>query len=391
MLEWAFWIAVFLVGYSYVLYPLLLAILVRVVPKLRSSGPGGARSEPAVACIIAAFNEERHIAERIENVLGQSYDPAKLTLYVGSDGSSDRTADLIASRSDPRVRAFVFARNRGKASVLNDLIAAGSEPILVFSDANAMFDPDAVERLVTHFDDPEVGAVCGELILLDSNGSNRDSAYWRFEQYLKRCEAQLGGLLGANGAIYALRRELYRPIAPDTIVDDFCIAMTVAAEGRRLVYEPLAIAREETPDEIADEYNRRVRIGIGNYQAFFRHPEYLLSTSSATRLAYVSHKVLRWFTPHLMLIALAASALLAPSSPLYAGLLSAQIAVYAAAAVVWRLKLEASLPRLPAMVFMLLMLNWAFLVAFVRFASGRYSGRWRTTMRSIGKPGSTPT
>lgn len=390
--EWTFWIAIVLVGYSYVLYPLLLALLTRQQPaSRRQNSQATAQEQPAVACIISAFNEEAHIAARIDNVLAQTYDPQKLTLYIGSDGSSDRTAERISPRIGDRVKGFIFQKNRGKASVLNDLIAASSEPILVFSDANAMFAPDAVARLVERFNDPKVGAVCGELQLLDASGSNQDSAYWRIEQFLKRSEAQLGGLLGANGGIYAVRRAAHRPIAADTIVDDFCIAMTAAAEGWELVYEPGAIAREDTPEDISHEYKRRVRIGIGNYQAFFRHPEYLLNTNWPTRFAYVSHKVLRWFTPHLMLLALAASALLATSSPFYATLLLLQLVAYAGAAIVWRFKLDGSLPKIGAMLYLFLTLNWAFVVAFVRYVSGRYSGNWRTTERTFGKSDSPQT
>lgn len=390
MAEWIFWIAIVLVGYSYVLYPLCLAAMVRLLPSPPRHHADSTGARPAVACIVAAFNEERHIPARIANVLAQSYEPEKLTLYVGSDGSRDGTGQLIAARQGVRVKAFVFDKNRGKASVLNDLVAASREPILVFSDANTMFETDAVARLVERFDDAAVGAVCGELQLLDANGSNQDSAYWRIERFLKRSEAQLGGLLGANGAIYAVRREAYRPIAHDTIIDDFCIAMTAAANGWKLVYEQRAVAIEETPDDIAGEYGRRVRIGIGNYQAFFRHPEYLTATNWATRFAYVSHKVLRWFTPHLMVVALAASALLSAEAPLYRLLLLLQLAVYGAAALVWYFNCERRLPRIVAMVYLLLTLNWAFLVAFGRYVTGRYSGSWRTTERATRPSGSTP-
>ena len=389
MLERIVFAALFLVGYSYVLYPLMLMTLVRLLPAPRTQESGDHTDDlPAVACIVSAFNEERVIGARIENALSQSYVPSKLTLYVASDGSSDGTGQVIASYGGQRVRAFAFGANRGKATVLNELVAASNEPFLVFSDANTMFEPNAVARLVHRFREPSVGAVCGELRLLDANGSNVDSAYWRIEQFLKRSEAQLGGLLGANGAIYAVRRECYRPIASDTIIDDFTIAMTVAAEGRTLAYEPAAVAVEDTPDDIADEYRRRVRIGIGNYQALFRHPEYLLRTNWPTRIAYVSHKVLRWLTPHLLAIALVASAALAFGSMFYLTLLLLQLAAYAGAAIVWRCDLERRLPRPAVIVYLFLTLNWAFLVAFIQYLSGSHSGSWRTTARAIPKPGS---
>lgn len=389
MAEFVFWLAVFLVAYSYVFYPLVLTLIARSVATKQVDY--AQRSAPAVACIIAAYNEERHISARIDNVLEQTYDAGKLTLYVGSDGSRDRTSELLAKRHEDRVRTFIFERNRGKASVLNDLVAASTEPILVFSDANAMFAPDAVERLVSRFDDPAIGAVSGELKLLDSAGSNQDSAYWRMEQFLKRNEAKIGGLLGANGAIYALRREAFKPLAPDTIIDDFCAAMIAVADGWKLVYEPRAIAIEDTPDDISDEYYRRVRIGIGNYQAFFRHPEFLTRTNWATRFAYVSHKVLRWFAPHLMIAALVASACAAQYSSLFLGLFIAQLALYGSATAVRLLELDARVPKIARMVLLLLTLNFAFLVGFMKYVSGRYSGSWRTTARGPEKPGSATT
>jgi cellulose synthase/poly-beta-1,6-N-acetylglucosamine synthase-like glycosyltransferase len=379
-----FWVSLFFVVYSYVIYPALLFILVRHAPRPPTIPLNKDVSRPKVACIVAAFNEEMHIEARIDNFFAQSYDADKLSVYVGSDGSHDRTSALIEARASSRVKALVFDRNRGKASVLNDLVVAADEPILVFSDANTLFEPNAVERLVAHFADPRVGLVCGELKLLEANGNNQDSTYWRVERFLKQSEARFGGLLGANGAIYALRRELYRPIPPDTITDDFCIAMTTAADGWKLVYEPTAVAVEDTPDAIEDEYHRRVRIGIGNYQALFRHPEYLLNTNLATRFAYVSHKVLRWLTPHFLIMAFIASAILARQSQIYFFLFGLQLSGYTSVALLLFYRLDRFLPKPLAIVVFFLALNWAFLVAFVRFSTGRYSGSWRTTTRGSG-------
>jgi cellulose synthase/poly-beta-1,6-N-acetylglucosamine synthase-like glycosyltransferase len=335
-----------------------------------------------VACIVSAFNEERHVVARVQNFLAQAYDGGRLRVYIGSDGSTDNTAPLIRGLASDQVVALPFEQNRGKASVLNDLIAAANEPILVLSDANTLYEPGAIARMLAHFDDPSVGAVCGELRLLDARGNNQDSAYWRYEQFLKRHEAELGGLLGANGAIYAIRKSLYQPLRPDTIVDDFCIAMDVVVQGYRLVYDPKAVALEDTPDGMSDEYRRRVRIGIGNFQAFFRRPSYLTRTNWATRFTYVSHKVLRWFTPHLLLVALLASAVLSLNDSRYALLLALQLFAYGGtwlqhmAGAAWKL------PKPLGLLLFFLTLNLAFAVAFWRYATGRYSGSWRRTERS---------
>ena len=379
------------VVYSYVLYPFVLAFVASIVQTLRDAGYVFRKRErrvrgdtelPLVAVVISAFNEERHIQQRIDNLLALDYPPQLLRAYIGSDGSRDATGAILSACNDPRIAAFVFEHNRGKANVLNDLVGRVKEPIVVFSDANTFFDRGALRKLVAHFSDPQVGGVSGELRLLGGSGDNQDSLYWRLEQFLKFFEARIGGLLGANGAIYAIRRALWQPLAADTICDDFCVAMNVSAARHRLVYEPAAWAEEETPQDIGDEYGRRVRIGIGNFQALARHPEYLWGSSAGTAFAYVSHKVLRWVAPHLLIVGLLASAALAVQSPAWLAFALLQLLGYVAAAGLYRLsKGGHSLPatlRIPAFLFAL---NWAFLVASKRYLGGQYSGSWRRTSR----------
>jgi cellulose synthase/poly-beta-1,6-N-acetylglucosamine synthase-like glycosyltransferase len=379
------------VVYSYILYPFVLAFVAAIAQTVRDAGYVFRKRErrirghselPAVAVVISAFNEERHIQQRIDNLLALDYPPQLLRAYIGSDGSRDATGAILSACTDSRIAAFVFEQNRGKANVLNDLVDRVKEPIVVFSDANTFFDRGALKRMVVHFTDPQVGGVSGELRLLGSAGDNQDSLYWRVEQFLKFFEARIGGLLGANGAIYAIRRSLWQPLASDTICDDFCVAMNVSAAGHRLVYEPAAWAEEETPQDIGDEYGRRVRIGIGNFQALVRHPEYLWRTSAGTAFAYVSHKVLRWTAPHLLVVGLLASLVLGMQSPAWLVFAGLQLAAYLTAAGLYGLSRGGhSLPsvlRIPAFLFAL---NWAFLVASKRYLGGQYSGSWRRTSR----------
>ena len=382
-----------LVVYAYLLYPLILFLaagwvqLVRDIRFVWTKSQRRSLSQvelPHVGVVIAAYNEERHMAARITNLLSLDYPVERLHCYIGSDGSQDGTAEVLRSITDPRIQTFVFERNRGKASVLNDLVERVEQPIVVFSDANTFFDAQALRRLVEPFADAAVGGVSGELRLLGSHGTNQDSLYWKVEQCLKFFEARIGGLLGANGAIYAIRRSLWKPLAPDTICDDFCVGMTVAASGRRLAYAPQAWAEEETPPDISDEYGRRVRIGIGNFQALFRHPDYLLRTSMGTRFAYLSHKVLRWLAPHLLLVALCGSFVLAGLGVSVGWLwfALAQLSAYLGCAGLYALLQRGSrLPgwlRIPVFLYAL---NWAFLVASWRYATGQYSGSWRRTAR----------
>lgn len=390
------------VVYSYALYPLALFVVGAFSQGLRDvafvfrkserrlemqrSAVGTEPDWPPVAIVISAYNEERHIVSRIENLLALDYPADRLRAYIGSDGSRDRTAELMRRfEGEVRIVALPFVQNRGKASVLNDLVSRTTEPIVVFSDANTYFERGALKKLVSRFDDPKVGGVTGELRLLgNAGGDNQDSLYWRIEQFLKFFEARIGALLGANGAIYAIRRALWQPIRPDTICDDFVIAMNVSAGGHRLVYEPKAWAEEDTPEEIGEEVKRRIRIGIGNFQALVRHPQYLTRTSAATAFAYVSHKVLRWTAPHLLLLALGASVALAlrPGSTGWALYAAGQALAYAAAWAGWQLSSRgAKLPTLVKLAAFLFALNWAFLVASWRYATGRYAGSWGRTSR----------
>lgn len=390
------------VVYSYALYPLALFVVGAFSQGLRDvafvfrkserrlemqrSAVGTEPDWPPVAIVISAYNEERHIVSRIENLLALDYPADRLRAYIGSDGSRDRTAELMRRfEGEVRIVALPFEQNRGKASVLNDLVSRTTEPIVVFSDANTYFERGALKKLVSRFDDPKVGGVTGELRLLgNAGGDNQDSLYWRIEQFLKFFEARIGALLGANGAIYAIRRALWQPIRPDTICDDFVIAMNVSAGGHRLVYEPKAWAEEDTPEEIGEEVKRRIRIGIGNFQALVRHPQYLTRTSAATAFAYVSHKVLRWTAPHLLLLALGASVALAAQTGSSGWALYAlgQALAYLAAWAGWQMSSRGvKLPTLVKLAAFLFALNWAFLVASWRYATGRYAGSWGRTSR----------
>jgi cellulose synthase/poly-beta-1,6-N-acetylglucosamine synthase-like glycosyltransferase len=381
-----FWMALALPVYSYLLYPLVVIALGALMRSLRAARPvdsdrDGAGPWPPVAIVVSAYNEETHIAGLLSNLGSLDY-PNCVTLYIGSDGSSDRTLAILQSFAGPRVRVLASERNRGKASMLNDLLAAVTEPIVTFTDANTQFERKALRRLIRRFDDPRVGAVCGELTLRSGDqGDNVDGIYWRIERLIKGGESALGALLGANGGIYAIRRECFIPIRADTIVDDFCIAMSVAAAGRSVVYESEARAVEEAPPKIRNEFGRRVRIGVGNYQAFFRHPEYLFHTGAMTGFSYLSHKVLRWFTPHLLLLALIANVVLL-DQPLYRAFWGVQLATYAICLLLYAFSHTLNVPRLLRVPVFLVAMNLAFGVAFWRYLNGHYMASWKRTSRA---------
>ena len=335
---------------------------------------------PDVDVVLSAYNEEVCIHQRVENLLAQDYQ-GQLRILVASDGSADRTGEIISAFDDPRVVALDFKENRGKVAVLNDLVSRATADVLVFTDANTDFEPDAITRLVSTFDD-STGAVCGELHLHnDAGGQNSDGLYWRYEQFLKKSESNLGALLGANGAVYAIRRALYEPLSTDTVVDDFCIVMNVKKQGYDVVYNDNARAREEVAPTLSDEYGRRVRIGLGNYRALVANTWALSPFRGVLSWCFWSHKVLRWFGPHLMLAAFVSNALLI-SDPFYLLTFTAQVIFYATA---WlgtkAINQDKKVNKLIAIVSFFVSMNVALGHGFIKFLNGNQSGAWARTAR----------
>lgn len=382
-METIFWLSTLLVAYSYVVYPILLTLLVKLFGQKKVCIDISSKSEwPDVAIIIAAFNEEQDIKQRVENLLSQDYPADKITYYIGSDGSTDKTNEILEQFTDTRLQAHIFKANRGKASVLNDLVKLAKQPILVFSDANTHFEPDAIKRLVAHFDDKYVGAVCGELNLFNpGDNDNQDSTYWLYEQFLKEKEGQLDALLGANGAIYAIRTHLYTPIPDNTVVDDFLIVMNVAKQKYKITYDKAALAHEEIAPSIAEEGKRRIRIGTGNYQAFTRLYWALNPFIGWRFFSYVSHKALRWFTPHFMIVAFISNIILI-GNMFYNAVFLMQVVGYSLA--FWGQKVSKQGRQIPASIALLtffVSMNYALLQGFYRFAFKNTKGTWQRTSR----------
>ncbi|WP_159816937.1 glycosyltransferase family 2 protein [Colwellia sp. 20A7] len=386
-MEIVFWTAISLIVYSYFIYPLLLIIMSNVKQVVTNNStvnqtPIENSKLPNVTVIIAAFNEDSCIKARVENLLSLDYPQDKLTIRIGSDGSSDNTAQILESITAENFHAHIFEKNRGKMSVLNDLVESATDEILVMSDANTHFNPDAINELVKHFQNDSVGVVCGELNLVDAeSGINQDSIYWRYEQVLKFHEAQLGALLGANGAIYAIRKSLYVPLPANTIVDDFQVVMNVSKQKFKTIYDPSAIAIEEVAPNLAEEEGRRIRIGLGNYQAFFKMRWALNPLLGWRFIAYLSHKVCRWFVPHFMVIAFISNIVLL-SEPFYQLSMLGQIAFYWVA--YWGIKKQKqdiAINTLASLIAFFVSMNVALMRGFIRYFNSNVQGSWQRTSR----------
>jgi cellulose synthase/poly-beta-1,6-N-acetylglucosamine synthase-like glycosyltransferase len=302
---------------------------------------------------------------------------------VASDGSRDATAEIVRSFGSRGVRLLDYQPNRGKPATLNAAWREVRGELVVLSDANTFLAADAILRLARWFRDPSVGTVCGRLVLVDpASGKNVDGLYWRYETFLKRCEARLGALLGANGAIYAIRRSEYVPIPPELAVDDLVIPLLARlGHGTRLLYDADAVAREEAPPEIRDEFKRRARIGAGGFQSLGVLAPLLHPRHGWVAFSLLSHKVLRWSCPFFLLGMLVTNAALV-SLPLYRATLAGQAAFYLVAWLGARSTGSGTLARLVRLTTLFSSMNAALLVGFYRWLTGSQRGAWARTART---------
>lgn len=382
-IEVIFWCCALAVLYTYVLYPAVVFVCSCLFG--RRKAPAGLDNEslPRACLLIAAYNEEDVIGERIENALRLDYPRDRLDIVVASDGSSDATPEIVRRYADQGVTLLDYRQRRGKSTVLNDAMKTVEADIVLLSDANTNMARDVARRMARWFEDRSVDAVCGQLLLLDSEtGSNVDGMYWRYENFLKKCEGRLDALLGANGAIYAIRREAFRPIPNDTLIDDLTIPLYAKLHGRgRIAYDAQAIAVEETAPDLRSEFRRRARIGAGGFQAISRlwallHPKY-----GWTAFTFLSHKVLRWCSPFFLMGTIVSNGLLI-HVPFYRTLWVIQMVFCLAAALGSSLPSGGLVSRLARLATLFAGVNCALLAGFVRWFVGEQNGTWTRTPRT---------
>jgi len=331
ILKTAFWLAVAMVVYVYAGYPVLLAVWARLRPRPIRASPG-AFTLPPVSIVLAARNEGLCLAARLQNLLALDYPADRRQIIVVSDGSTDGT-EQVAADFIPAVE-LVVRPALGKASALNAGVARARHAILVFADARQTFAPDAVRRLVRNFADPSVGAVSGELVLdcertpgaaAESTIGDGVGLYWRYEKWLRRHESLVASTLGVSGAIYAMRRSCWRPLPPDTLLDDVLAPMRVVLSGKRVVFDGSALAFDRTAPDASAESRRKVRTLAGNYQLPWLEPALLVPIVNPVWLQFVSHKLGRLLVPYALVVCLLTSAALAGEGLFYAAAFLAQI------------------------------------------------------------------
>jgi cellulose synthase/poly-beta-1,6-N-acetylglucosamine synthase-like glycosyltransferase len=322
-----FWGSLGALAWTHVGYPAAAGALARLRGRpVRADGA----AEPTVAVVVAAHDEEPVIERRLENLLAQDYPAGKVELVVASDASTDRTDELVeaVAAREPRVRLLRCPRG-GKVAAQDRAVAATESDVVAFTDANATWAPDALRRLVGALADPEVAYACGQLVLQDAEGSNREGAYWRYEMWLREQESRLGSITGGNGSIYALHRRDYVEVDPRW-GHDLAFPYRMVQNGRRAVYVPAAHAFEKPTPTNETEYRRKVRMFEHCWEITLRG-SMLRGLPAGYLVQMVSHRVLRYSSGVLHLALLGSSVVLAAGGWVYGLVLAGQLAFAAAA------------------------------------------------------------
>ena len=364
-----FWCCLVLFGYTYVGYVALLWMLSRLRHIPLQIHP----YSPSVTVLIAVRNEQNALPGRIENLQRLRYAPDRLQIVIASDGSADSTARILSEHSG-LCTPVILPQPQGKAAALNEAVRYATGDILVFFDVRQEIDEKAIMELVLPFSDGSVGAVSGLLLIAESGGSGHAglSSYWNLEKRIRALESASGSMIGATGAIYAIRRELYSPMPIGTILDDVFLPMHVALQGKRIIFWTQAVARDRFSAEEGREFSRKVRTLTGNYQLLTIAP-WLLTAKNPLLFRFVSHKLLRLLSPFLLIILLLTAGISGGS--FYKILFGLQLLVYFCVALSRVAPLAKKL-RFLALAHTFMALNIAALVAFVRFMTGRRSV-WR--------------
>jgi cellulose synthase/poly-beta-1,6-N-acetylglucosamine synthase-like glycosyltransferase len=380
--EFVFWFSALVVLLVYVGYPAFVWLLGHLVGK---GAPRRRDIQPCVTVIIPVHNEEDIIREKLENCLRVDYPRDKLQIVVASDGSTDDTNRLVRSFSGEGVRLVELPTRGGKTRAINCSMEAATGDIVVFTDANAFLQPEAVSRLARNFADPEVGCACGQRLYVDHRGyrvEEGEGLYWKYERFVKECESRLHSVMGADGAIFAIRRDLYRPLDP-TLIDDLVTSLRILAEGHRVVSEPSAYVHERVAATGSEEFGRKKRIvaramrGLAYMRALLNPVNHPLFS-----VQLFVHKVLRWLVPVFLGAMLLANAALLDRWP-YALAFVAQVIFYGAAAIGALAGPPAGeANRLISIPYYFCLVNVAAVAGLSKFLLGRVDATWESSPSS---------
>ena len=382
--EIVFWFCAALLAYIYIGYPVLVGILARLFPQPIGESPDG--EEPSVSIIISAYNEAPVIAAKIENSLALEFPAEHLEVIVVSDCSDDGTDEIVRNCAGLGVRLVRQNQRLGKSAALNCAVPQARGSILVFSDANALYQPDAISHLVRHFSNPKVGYVVGNARYykksIESASAESEGLYWKLETYLKKKESAFESVVGGDGAIYAIRKELFSPLL-STDINDFMNPLQIVDRGYRGLFEPAAISYEDTAESFEKEYRRKVRIVSRSFNALRRVPGVLKPFRNPRHwFLLISHKLMRWLAPFFLLIFLTASLFLW-RFPLYRAALLLQLVFYAGATAAWLIPATRSVWKPMSLAYYFCLVNMASLIGCIKCFRGKLSATWTPPRQSL--------
>ena len=379
--EIIFFSLIFLTCYTFLLYPLILKLLSgfkRGVIKAK-------RLEsyiPYVTVVVAAYNEEKVIEEKLKNFLKFDYPLDKIVVIIASDGSNDRTNEIVKRYESKNIKLVEYPR-MGKVNVLNKTVPLALGEIIVFSDANTMYDSKAITEMVKHFQDPNVGCVCGKLGLINPynvQSGEGEGFYWRYENRIKEMESHFGCVVGANGAIYAIRKTLFEKMPKNVINDDFHISMKIMIKGYKVIYERNAIGIEKVAPDLSGEFLRHVRDGAGHYREIVHLTGLLNPLRGLVSFTYLSHRFIRWMVPFFLPLIFILNSILI-ESPLYKVIFLFQIAFYSSFFVAFFLQRYNVRIKILNIPFFFLLTNLALMIGFWKNVVGTQEVTWDRTER----------
>ncbi|MVN22616.1 glycosyltransferase family 2 protein [Mucilaginibacter arboris] len=384
-----FWFSLFLIFYAFVGYGLVLFFLVKLrqffIGK-RSINAGVENALPSCTLIVAAYNEEDFIEEKIKNTLALNYPADKIRFMFVTDGSTDKTPEIISHY--PQIKLMHVAKRKGKIAAVQRAVAAVTTEVMVFTDANTFLNPDALIKLCRHYADPKVGAVAGEKrVQIDetSDATAGEGFYWKYESKLKVWDSELNSVVGAAGELFSVKTVLYEAVHPDSIIDDFMISMLIAKKGYRIVYEPEAYATETSSANIKEELKRKIRIAAGGLQSIIWLKSLLLPFKQPLlSFQYISHRVLRWtVVPFLMIASLILNFFIVAQTHLliYQLILTAQVLFYTLALLGWLMEKQQIKIKALFIPYYFGMMNYAIMAGIFRYLFGEQSAAWEKSKR----------
>lgn len=383
-----FWVLLFVIFYTYIGYGIVLYILVRIKRFFNKKNDVFLSDDqlPEVTLLVAAYNEEDYVKAKVENTLQLNYPATKLHQIWVTDGSNDKTPELLKAYT--QVQVLHLPERNGKIAAMNRAVKFVKTPIVVFSDANTMLGVDSVLRIAQMFADPKVGCVSGEKRIFNAAEEAASAAgegiYWKYESALKRWDAELCSAVGAAGELFAIRTELFKEVEPDTLLDDFIISLRVAMQGYKIDYDPEAYAIESASSNVREELKRKIRIAAGGIQSVIRlYPLMNIFKYGMLSFQYISHRVLRWtITPLCLIAVLVLNIILAFDSATFLIILILQGLFYIFALTGRMLENKKMKVKIFFIPYYFFIMNYAVFMGFGRYLRKSQSVNWERAKRA---------